>query len=128
MIDYDEAISRPRFSLAALLVLISVLAIPLGYIAQQRARNLRRSKAYEALSAKGVNFHYQPPNSLSGATNNKLGDLWRFLTCSKPKNLVSTISIGGPGTPGGNTSVTDADLKDLALFPKYSRSMSIAPC
>ena len=40
---------RPRFSLWAMLVLVTVVAIPLAYVAQRRSWNLRRLAAYELL-------------------------------------------------------------------------------
>ena len=44
----------PRFSLWAMLVLVTVVAIPLGYVAQRRSFNLRRLAACELLESKGV--------------------------------------------------------------------------
>jgi hypothetical protein len=47
---------RPRFTLAALLVLTTVIAIPLGYVAQRRAWNLRRKAAWEIEDSSTPNF------------------------------------------------------------------------
>ena len=44
---------RPRFTLWALLVLITVVAIPLSYVAQRRSWNLRR-KAVERLEKPAI--------------------------------------------------------------------------
>src|SRR5438045_3649817 len=52
---------RPRFTLAALLVLITIVAIPLSYVAQRRAWNLKRKAAYEALSARQFQFQVDDP-------------------------------------------------------------------
>jgi hypothetical protein len=45
---------RPRFTLWAMLVLITVVAIPLGYVAQRRAWNLRRKAVYLLLASRGL--------------------------------------------------------------------------
>jgi hypothetical protein len=47
---------RPRFSLWALLVLITVIAIPLSYVGQRRSWNLRRKLVSSLLAELGSCF------------------------------------------------------------------------
>jgi hypothetical protein len=116
--DWRLRFWRPRFSLWAMLVLITLAAIPLGYVARRRAHNQRRAKAYEKLHANGVNFHYQTSNAPATTAPGQLVDFWRFLTYSKPNELVSTISIANYRTASGESSISDEDLQAIALFPE----------
>lgn len=61
--DWRRLFWRPRFSLWAMLVLITVVAIPLSYVAQRRSWNLRRAAARRELEEAGLFFVplYQRP-------------------------------------------------------------------
>lgn len=109
---------QPRFTLAALLLFITTFAIPLAYIAQRRAWNIRRQQAYETLRAQGVNFQYQTTNSHATTALGQLVDFWRFLTHARPNELVSSISISNYRSRSGDTCVSDEVLQSIALFPE----------
>jgi hypothetical protein len=119
---------RPRFTLAALLVLITLVAIPLGYVAQRRAWNLRRKAAYELLTAKGVALMAEvldefapatagPPAPLSG-----IRKWWHELLGEDAAPRVKHVVYGlSQKRKAAFASLLDHDLKLLSHFPEIER-------
>jgi hypothetical protein len=106
---------RPRFTLAALLLLITVVAIPLGYVAQRRAWNLKRKVVIENLAAKGASFQFgglasfmaKPPPPLT----------WWQKLCGDLQG-VTCVEIIEPIRANGSARICDEDLRQLALLPE----------
>jgi hypothetical protein len=111
---------RPRFTLWAMLVLVTVVAIPLGYVAQRRVMNGRRWAEFEALSAKGIEFyldeHFEPLPSKRAYDRDWLG------TLLDEAPQFSFVEIRGPsGRPGPVTTATDRDLRRLLYFTEVEQ-------
>jgi hypothetical protein len=114
---------RPRFTLAALLVLISIIAIPLGYVAQRRGWNLRRKAAYELLASKGLYLDIvafrtgggnptRPPTSV-------FQQYWRRLMLDdETEPAVGAIVEIGRYSATQPNPLSDKDLELLSLFPE----------
>lgn len=108
---------KPRFSLWAMLVLVTVVAIPLSYVAQRRSFNLRRKAAWEVLRESG--FQFEQPIVLSAKKGSAptSWDRWLRSLCLEDAVLpVSSVSISDARRRNGK--VTDDDLLQLALFPE----------
>lgn len=115
---------RPRFTLGVMLLVISVLAIPLAYVAQRRSWNLRRKAAYELLAGKGVrleSYVVVDDKVISPATSTFMGlAKWRrSLLADDQSPLVRTIDYSpAPEQAKKLAPLRDADLALLRLFPE----------
>lgn len=122
---------RPRFTLAALLLLISIVSPPLAYFGQRRAWNQKRKTAIESLTAKGFGFSPEvpsefgilPPEASPGLPPAPapvgLQKWWRGLLLEDATSQIKMV--GYSLTPRRKQSlppVTDADCQLLALFPE----------
>lgn len=115
---------RPRFTLAVLLIVITVAAIPLGYIAQRRAWNLRRKRAVEALIAKGVRLS---PERYIGdqlvlpqlANYTAVAKWWRSVLADDQSSEIRTVEYFSVGSQNSKLApLTDSDLALLNRFPE----------
>lgn len=131
---------RPRFSLWAMLVLVTVVAIPLSYVAQRRSWNLRRKAAYERFVAKEFLLKPQAPPvvvSTSPPTGDPFGDDvetkpwidWRWIGAQWERLCLDNAAPplqsffatdARRGGPFEEYQVNDQDLGDLALFPELN--------
>jgi hypothetical protein len=120
----------PRFSLAALLIFLTVISPPLAYIAQRRAWNSARISAYQSLKEKdyGLRMGLAPGNAPAQAKPSSLQRLWNSIVLDgqiPPFNQVQLLD--GDGAQGPRPSPTDQDLIALALFHEIE-SIEIAHC
>lgn len=107
---------RPRFTLAAMLVLITVIAIPLGYVAYRRAHHARTWAEFESLNSKGVMFYEENNSSdpmLSKAAFAR--NWWQTLIDEAPVfDQVVIMPLPKLGRPV--CEVDDQDLQRLLYF------------
>lgn len=120
---------RPRFSLWAMLVLITVIAIPLSYVAHRRNWNLKRKAAYEQLTARELQFAFEDPTSTSmivrprkrNSKESYLLQWWRQV-CLEDLTPTMRLFASAQWTYSARNSkpqITDADLRLLAEnFPE----------
>jgi hypothetical protein len=112
---------RPRFSLWAMLVLVTVVAIPLSYVAQRRGWNLRRAAAYKALSDKDLSLRMLPaPVSTAGPpTVTVFQRWWNAIMKDDLVPVITRVSLQDKdGVQGPLPSPTDEDLQLFAIFPE----------
>lgn len=118
---------RPRFTLAALLVLITVMAIPLSYVAQRRNWNLRRKAAFEALTAKGVGlspevfdeFATPPPPAPPLSSFQKW---WRGILLEDASPRVREVQYSfNEKRMAGLSPLEDGDVVLLTFFPELEK-------
>lgn len=124
---------RPRFSLWAMLVLITVVAIPLAYVAQRRNWNLRRLAFFEREGNLDSAFSCMTEARGLAATDASQA-LGRLLLLDSPEKLIRVwdggINYGGLleaeeaddfddlNLSFTKRKLTDADLARLADFPE----------
>lgn len=112
---------RPRFTLAVLLIVITVTAIPLGYVAQRRAWNLRRNTAFGQLASIGfaLTSHVTVSDKVSEASLINFKQWWRSLSGD---DLSPTIRLANYSPTKKQLTeqppLSDADLTLLRLFPE----------
>ena len=104
---------RPRFSLWAMLVLVTVVAIPLAYVAQRRSWNLRRAAVIEKFTAKGASFKYGGLASFMTKPSPPL-TWWQKLCGDLPAVNCVKIIEKRLGTPA--EKISDEDLRELAML------------
>lgn len=108
---------RPRFTLAALLVLITVVAIPLAYVAQRRAWNLRRKAARRQLGEMG--FQLVPGKPVD---RSKLSSLYGFWVDLLLEDSESVSHIAETHLEGDRPeSQLSSDLSGLGYFPEIAQ-------
>lgn len=121
---------RPRFTLAALLVLITVVSPPLGYIAHRRAVNSRRKAAYEALTRKQVMIE-RVPRQRGDVTETRSWwrSAWRDLVLDEWATEASGASLPSfrPQVIGDDQQIDDEDFRLLAYFPEAKRLTVTGP-
>lgn len=110
---------RPRFTLAAMLLLITLLSPPFGYIANRRALNARRTRAREMLRERGVYVGVgfkdrSPPKPTSS-------EWWRAITNDEPFIEPSYVQYSDYSAHRATKPLTDEDLKLLVHFPEIER-------
>jgi hypothetical protein len=135
---------RPRFTLAAMLMLITVIALPLGYVAQRRAWNESRLALYEALKAKQVDMNafwpgddFHLDTDLDGVVTKELLELfkpepepWSFSgwwsEICKEKDSPRIVAAFSAALSNDSSSPTGqlAD-DDLRLLAKYYPELKI---
>lgn len=112
---------RPRFTLAVLLIVITVTAIPLGYVALRRAWNLRRITAFGQLASIGfaLTSHVTVDDKVSGASLINYKQWWRSLSGD---DLSPTIRVANYSPNKKQLTeqppLSDSDLTLLRLFPE----------
>lgn len=105
---------RPRFSLWTMLVVITLCAPFLAYVASIRKWNHDRKQAYDDLLAKGVLFRPSGrPNLKAKAEASFFQKTWKSLTAD-PHLPSFGIVILSPSTD----SITEDDLRSLTYFPE----------
>jgi hypothetical protein len=110
---------RPRFTLAALLVLITVIAIPLGYLAQRRAWNTKRIVAYKALHARNITLKLWHGRGQGGLTTNPslIEKIWNGISLDSQFPTFTCASLQDKdGANGPLASPNDDDLLALSAF------------
>jgi hypothetical protein len=123
---------RPTFSLWAMLVLVTVFAIPLSYVAQRRSWNLKRKAAYEVFVAK----KYQVKTSwvvsnkgLKSVAADPFGTapvdwswagFWNDLCLESASPRITTF-YAIPSHHGPRRIDDEADLGLLACFPEIEK-------
>ncbi len=117
---------RVRFSLWTLLVLITVVAIPLSYVAQRRSFNLRRAKACERLQNHGTMFSMSfPPKPLVdlGGFSDRWSSLLEEFSTSQLTSITICCDNREPSDPISNSEY----LRLLSYFPEVEY-LSIEDC
>lgn len=130
--------ARPRFSLWAMLVVVTVVAIPLSYVAQRRAWNLRRAaffkregnleSTFSVMSSSGLHSsasigdafdRWLIGNSLHGEASQRLERVWTgFVNFGSFVGAEEADDFDPLNLSCTDHSVTDADLAALADFPE----------
>jgi hypothetical protein len=105
---------RPQFTLGTLLILITVCALFLAYVAPIRWANLQRKQAYDVAIAKGIKFQWpaQPASSLKPDLTT-LQKFWGSITADPHLPSFSQVQIHD-----SNGLITNEDLKQLELLPE----------
>lgn len=112
---------RPRFTLGALLILILLFAIPLGYVARLRSHNAARNAAWEKLASKGVRFHFEASILPGGSPSQVERSWWAKLTKATPTfRGIEVVEGYNNGQPPVNY-ITDEELRLLAHFPEIEQ-------
>jgi hypothetical protein len=108
---------RPRFTLWALLVLITVIAIPLAYVTQRRSWNLKRAAACERLQNHGTMISMIPapkPIVDLGGFADRWSSLLEEFATSQLISITICCDPGDPSDPIGNSEF----LRLLGYFPE----------
>lgn len=106
---------RPQFTIGALLLLITVCAPFLAYVASVRAWNRQRKQSYDALLAKGAVFGPRGrPNPKAKTEESVFQKTWKSITADP--DLPSFDAIALRESSAGH--ITDKDLKSLEHFPE----------
>lgn len=116
-----RALLRPRFTLGALLLLVSLCAFPLGYVSFRRAHNEARKAAFESLTSKGFSFELQlsqPVSAGSAAAPSSLERGWRTLIKEDVVPQFTSVTISD--SRQGSEPASDDDLLLLAKFPEIA--------
>ena len=118
---------RPRFSLWAMLVLITVVAIPLSYVAQRRSWNLRRKAAWEFLASKGIGL---ANNGFPvGITPLEELTLWQRIIAEEPALKINRVMARcGSGGQQSIPSLAASDLRLFGYFPEIESLHVGGPC
>lgn len=115
---------RPRFSLWAMLVLVTVAAIPLAYVAQRRSFNLRRKAAWEFLASKGIGLRNN--GFPVGKTPLEELTLWQRIIAEEPAIKIDRV-MARCGS-GGQQSIPSLAASDLPLFGYFPEIESLQVC
>lgn len=118
---------RPRFTLAALLILVIVISPPLGYVAHRRAVNSRRKTAYEALTRKGVVLERAALQSQGRIV--EAPSWWQNLILDEwsEEVTIANFPVREVSADGGVAEISDPDLQWLAHFPEMKRVIVRGP-
>ena len=118
---------RPRFTLAALLLLLTFVSLPLAYIAQRRAWNLKRKAAVETLTAKGAGllpevFDEFAPAPPAVPPPSGFQKWWRGILLEDAAPRVKEIQFSlTEKRAAAFVLLNDSDLALLTLFPEIEK-------
>jgi hypothetical protein len=112
---------RPRFTLGMLLLFVTIISPPLGYIAQRRAWNQRRVAAFRELSQSGLALTSymelaDPSASDKVFTFADVKRWWRGLVADGKSSTIKTVNFFT--NKNESTKLTDANLALLEYFPE----------
>lgn len=106
---------RPQFTLATLLILITVSSPFFAYVASVRRWNHHRKLAYSNLLAKGADFRPRGrSNPKAKSKDNFLHKSWKTITADPNVPGFGIITLA-ESVRGG---ITDKDLRSLEYFPE----------
>jgi hypothetical protein len=121
MMSFPKRLYRPRlrFSLATLLILLTLCATLFGYIASRRTYNERRAAAcFELTFDRGIIFYDTKDESIVPGIPQPSPQSWWAKALKEgsipPVDRIFILSIG-------NKDIGDAEISQLALFPEITR-------
>lgn len=132
MVDKKQRLLRPRFTLGALLLLVTLLAIPLAYIGQRRVWNLKRKAALEVLLSKGATLWPEIPSQweampqrpglrpakIPPAPVTGIQKWWNAILLEESTPPIKMVTYAEYSWKEKTPLLTDADLQLLAHFPE----------
>lgn len=117
---------RPQFTLWALLALVTLVAIPLGYVTQRRNWNLKRAEAYRRLQDNGAMYSMiLPPEPMVnlGSFSDRWNSLLEEFSTSQFISITILRDYRDPSDPISNSEY----LRLLKYFPEVEH-LSIEDC